>query len=77
MGPIVCPEISARNNHYSLHNNPEQCSSHEIHHIFTFCQWQDWAYIILNYNEQDAMFLDLFISTDALHVSGTGTAWNM
>ena len=26
--------------------------------------------IILNYNQQDATFLDLFISTDALHVSG-------
>jgi hypothetical protein len=26
--------------------------------------------IILNYNQQDAAFLDLFISTDAVHVSG-------
>ena len=26
--------------------------------------------IILNYSQQDATFLDLFISTDALHVSG-------
>jgi hypothetical protein len=26
--------------------------------------------LIPNYNQQDAKFLDLFISTDALHVSG-------
>ena len=32
------------------------------------------AYIILNYNQQDATFLDLFISTDALHVSGGSSA---
>ena len=30
--------------------------------------------IIPNYNQQDATFLDLFISTDALHVSGDPTA---
>ena len=28
------------------------------------------ADLIPNYNQQDAMFLDLFVSTDALHVSG-------
>ena len=28
------------------------------------------ANIIPNYNQQDAAFLDLFISTDALHISG-------
>ena len=28
------------------------------------------CYIILNYNQQDATFFYLFISTDALHVSG-------
>ena len=28
------------------------------------------ANIFPNYNQQDAMFLDLFISTDALHASG-------
>jgi len=27
MGPICCPEMSLRNNHYSLHNIPEKCSS--------------------------------------------------
>ena len=32
------------------------------------------ANIIPNYNQQDAMFLDLFISTDALHVSGGSSA---
>ena len=32
------------------------------------------AYIIPNYNQQDATFLDLFISTDALHVSGGPSA---
>ena len=26
--------------------------------------------VIPNYNQQDATFLDLFLSTDALHVSG-------
>jgi hypothetical protein len=30
--------------------------------------------IILNYNQQDATFLDLFISTNALHVSGGSSA---
>jgi len=30
--------------------------------------------IIPNYNKQDATFLDLFISTDALHVSGGSSA---
>jgi len=44
--------------------------------------------MIPNYNQQDAKFLDFFISTDALQVSGGfysyvhlmmggGTAWNM
>jgi hypothetical protein len=28
MGPICCPETSVRNCHYSLHNNPEERSSH-------------------------------------------------
>jgi len=28
MGPIVCPEISVRNYHCSLRNNPEERSSH-------------------------------------------------
>ena len=31
-------------------------------------------YIIPNYDQQDATFLDLFISTDALHVSGGSSA---
>jgi len=26
MGPIGCPETSVRNCHYSLRNNPEECS---------------------------------------------------
>ena len=30
--------------------------------------------IFPNYNQQDAKFLDLFISTDALHVSGCSSA---
>ena len=30
--------------------------------------------IIPNYNQQDATFLNLFISTDALHVSGGSSA---
>jgi len=30
--------------------------------------------IITNYSQQDATFLDLFISTDALHVSGGSSA---
>jgi len=30
--------------------------------------------IILNYDQQDATFLDFFISTDALHVSGGSSA---
>ena len=29
---------------------------------------------ITNYNQQDATFLDIFISTDALHVSGGSSA---
>jgi hypothetical protein len=27
IGPICCPETSVRNYHYSLRNNPEECSS--------------------------------------------------
>jgi hypothetical protein len=30
--------------------------------------------LITNYNQQDATFLDLLISTDALHVSGGSSA---
>ena len=30
--------------------------------------------VIPNYNQQEATFLDLFISTDALHVSGGSSA---
>jgi hypothetical protein len=30
--------------------------------------------IITNYNQQDATFLDLFIFTDAVHVSGGSSA---
>jgi hypothetical protein len=30
--------------------------------------------IIPNYSQQDAMFLDLFISKDAVHVSGSSSA---
>jgi hypothetical protein len=30
--------------------------------------------VIPNYNQQDVTFLDLFISTDALHVSGGSSA---
>ena len=32
------------------------------------------GYIIPNYNQQDATFLDLFISKNALHVSGGSSA---
>ena len=28
MGLLGCPEIFVRNYHYTLRNNPEQCSSH-------------------------------------------------
>ena len=31
MGLIVCPEMSVRNRHYSLCNNPEERSSHLLH----------------------------------------------
>ena len=31
MGLIGCPETSVRSYHYSLHNNPEVCSSHLLH----------------------------------------------
>jgi len=30
--------------------------------------------VFLSYNQQDVAFLDLFISTDALHVSGSSSA---
>jgi hypothetical protein len=30
--------------------------------------------IFISYNQQDATFLDLFISTDAVHVSGGSSA---
>ena len=30
-GPIGCPETSVRNYQYSLHNNPEERSSHLLH----------------------------------------------
>jgi len=30
MGPIGCPEMSVRNNYYSLRNIPEECSSFPI-----------------------------------------------
>jgi hypothetical protein len=32
--------------------------------------------VIPNYNQQDATFLDLFIFTDALHVSGGSSAYH-
>jgi hypothetical protein len=35
------------------------------------------ARIIPNYNQQDATFLDLFISTDVLHVSGGSSAHHL
>ena len=31
IGPIGCPKMSVRNYHYSLCNNPEECSSHLLH----------------------------------------------
>jgi hypothetical protein len=31
MGSIGCPETSVKNYHYSLHNNPEECSSCLLH----------------------------------------------
>ena len=37
-------------------------------------QTESDSFIILNYNQQDATFLDLFISTDALHVSSGSSA---
>jgi len=35
---------------------------------------QDALFLISNYSQQDAKFLDLFIYTDALHVSGGSSA---
>ena len=47
------------------------CHSVEINLIFIFpCI----ANIIPNYKQQDSTFLNLFISTDALHVSGGSSA---
>ena len=34
----------------------------------------NYAFIFPNYNQQDTTFLSLFISTDALHVSGGSSA---
>ena len=31
VGPLRCPETSARNYHYSLHNSPQELSSHLLH----------------------------------------------
>ena len=50
-----------------LHISEEDCN------LFPF-MWQCIASIIRNYNQQDATFVDLFISTDALHVSGGSSA---
>jgi hypothetical protein len=30
MGPIGCPDTSVRNHHHSLHNNPDEGSSHQL-----------------------------------------------
>ena len=30
MGPTICPDTSVRNYHYSLHNKPEEYSSHGL-----------------------------------------------
>jgi len=35
---------------------------------------QIWSKVIPSYSQQDAMFLDLFISKDALHVTGCSSA---
>jgi len=37
MGPIGFPETSVRNYHYSLHNNPEECSSQTSHLLEKKC----------------------------------------
>jgi len=36
--------------------------------------WTFWGSILPNHNQKDATFLDLFISTAALHVSGGSSA---
>ena len=38
------------------------------------CTSNDLVCLIPNYNQQDTTFLDLFISTDALHISGGSSA---
>ena len=46
-----------------------KCNARYVELNLTFiCPWV--ADIFPNYNQEDATFLDLFISTDALHVSG-------
>jgi hypothetical protein len=37
MGPIGCPETSVRNFHYSLQNNPEECSPQRLVLIWSVC----------------------------------------
>ena len=65
-----------RDNAHCAHNlNCTQCNricSKSIR--CTKRAWRQNTYIIPNYNQQDATFLDLFISTDALHVSGGSSA---
>ena len=59
LGPIVCPETSIRNYHYSPHNNPEErssqlfrcrslispvmCSSREVPREVFLAFWQHWT----------------------------------
>ena len=50
---------------------PSCCS--DVHHTFDI-HMSVHHDINPNYNQQDATFLDLFISTDALHVSGSSSA---
>ena len=49
MGLIDCPKMSARNYHYSLCNNPEECSSQLLcagnlkSHVVHLC----WVYLLM------------------------------
>ena len=51
-----------------------QCNFHRLQliNLIFVCPWI--ANKIPNYSQQDATFFDLFISTDALHVSGGSSA---
>jgi len=47
MGPIVCPETSVRNYHYSLRNNPEERVSSSIKIINYELQEKQKAIVVI------------------------------